>query len=73
VKGGISKKDGGDRSQLPARRSTAGTIGFLFLTWRNPRRPCRNNIDIPGIADAKGGLMYFEIPVDNYLNAPKNP
>ena len=32
------------------------------------------NIDVTGVADAKGTeLMYFEIPVDKYLNAPSKP
>jgi hypothetical protein len=32
------------------------------------------NIDVTGVTDAKGNeLMYFEIPVDKYLNAPVNP
>jgi hypothetical protein len=32
------------------------------------------NIDVTGIRDAKGSeLMFFEILVDKYLNAPVNP
>jgi hypothetical protein len=31
-------------------------------------------IDISGVADGNGNeLMYFEIAVDKYLNAPANP
>jgi len=30
------------------------------------------NIDITGVANAKGiELLYFEIPVDKYLNGPQ--
>jgi hypothetical protein len=32
------------------------------------------NIDITGVSDAKGNeLMYFEIAMEKYLNAPVNP
>jgi hypothetical protein len=32
------------------------------------------NIDVTGVTDAKGNeLMYFEIPVDKYLDAPVKP
>jgi hypothetical protein len=32
------------------------------------------NIDITGVADTKGNeLMYFEISMDKYLDAPQNP
>ena len=32
------------------------------------------NIDITGVTDAKGNeLIFFEIPMDKYLDAPKNP
>jgi hypothetical protein len=79
VKGGISKKemDEIDSSQFAARAvEPHGTqSGFLFFDVGGIASPLPGaNIDITGIADAKGNeLMYFEIPVDNYLNAPKNP
>jgi hypothetical protein len=79
VKGGISKKemDEIDSSQFAAKAvEPHGTqSGFLFFDVGGIASPLPGaNIDITGIADAKGSeLMYFEIPVDNYLNAPKNP
>jgi hypothetical protein len=31
-------------------------------------------MEITGVADAKGNeMMFFEIPMDKYLNAPRNP
>lgn len=79
VKGGISKKemDEIDSSQFAAKAvEPHGTqSGFLFFDIGGIASPLPGaNIDITGIADAKGSeLMYFEISVDNYLNAPKNP
>ena len=79
VKGGISKKemDEIDSSQFAAKAvEPHGTqSGFLFFDVGGIASPLPGaNIDITGIADAKGSeLMYFEIPVDSYLNAPKNP
>ena len=48
---------------------------FLFFDVADLESPLRGaNIDITGVADAKGNeLMFFEIPLDQYLNAPKNP
>jgi len=47
--------------------------GFLFFDVEGISSPLAGaNIDITGVADAKGEeLMYFEIPVDKYLNAPR--
>jgi hypothetical protein len=79
VKGGMSKKEMEeiDSSQFAAKAvEPHGTqSGFLFFDVGGIASPLPGaNIDITGIADAKGSeLMYFEIPVDNYLNAPKNP
>jgi hypothetical protein len=49
--------------------------GFLFFDVGGISSPLAGaNIDIIGVADAKGEeLMYFEIPVDQYLNAPPKP
>jgi hypothetical protein len=79
VKGGISKKemDEIESSQFAAKAvEPHGTqSGFLFFDVGGIASPLPGaNIDITGIADAKGNeLMYFEIPVDKYLNGPKNP
>jgi hypothetical protein len=78
VKGGISRKqmDEIESSQFAAKAvEPHGTqSGFLFFDIGGISSPLPGaNIDITGIADAKGTeMMYFEIPVDNYLNAPKN-
>jgi hypothetical protein len=79
VKGGISKKemDEIESSQFAAKAvEPHGTqSGFLFLDVGGIASPLPGaNIDITGVTDAKGTeLMYFEIPVDKYLNAPKQP
>jgi len=49
--------------------------GFLFFDVGDISSPLAGaTIDITGVADAKGNeLLYFEISVDKYLNAPQNP
>ena len=49
--------------------------GFMFFDVGGINSPLRGaNIDVTGVNDVKGNeLMYFEIPVDKYLNAPVNP
>jgi hypothetical protein len=77
VKGTISKKEMEEieSSQFAAKAvEPHGTqSGFLFFDVEGVSSPLAGaNIDITGVADAKGAeLMYFEIPVDKYLNAPK--
>lgn len=79
VKGTVSKKDMDEieSSQFAARAVEPHTTqsGFLFFDISDLNSPLRGaNIDITGVDDAKGNeLMYFEIPTDNYLDAPKNP
>src|SRR5579871_605285 len=79
VKGGVSKKqmDEIESSQFAARAVEPHTTqaGFLFLDVAGISSPLAGaNIDITGVADAKGNeLLFFEIPVDKYLNAPVNP
>ena len=79
VKGAVSKKemDEIESSQFAARAvEPHGTqSGFLFFDVGGITSPLPGaNIDITGIADAKGNeLLYFEIAVDKYLTAPKNP
>jgi hypothetical protein len=78
VKGGITRKqmDEIESSQFAAKAvEPHGTqSGFLFFDVGGISSPLPGaNIDITGVADAKGSeLMYFEIPVDKYLSAPKN-
>jgi hypothetical protein len=79
VKGGISKKemDEIESSQFAAKAvEPHGTqAGFLFFDVGGISSPLPGaNIDVTGVADAKGGeLLFFEISIDKYLNAPKNP
>ena len=79
VKTGISKKemDEIDSSQFEARAVEPHTTqsGFLFFDVAGITAPLPGaNIDITGISDVKGNeLLYFEIPVDKYLNPPQNP
>jgi len=79
VKTGISKKemDEIESSQFEARAVEPHTTqsGFLFFDVGGITAPLAGaNIDITGVSDAKGNeLLYFEIPVDKYLNAPQNP
>jgi hypothetical protein len=77
VKGAISKKemDEIESSQFAARAVEPHTTqsGFLFFDVGEISSPLAGaNIDITGVNDAKGNeLLYFEIAVDKYLNAPK--
>jgi hypothetical protein len=79
AKSGISKKemDEIESSQFAARAVEPHTTqsGFLFFDVGDIPSPLAGaNIDITGVRDAKGHeLLYFEISVDKYLNAPQNP
>lgn len=79
VKGTVTKKelDEIESSQFAARAVEPHTTqsGFLFFDVGDLNTPLRGGtIDITGVDDAKGNeLMYFEIPTDKYLDAPKNP
>ena len=79
VKGGVSKKemDEIESSQFAAKAVEPHTTqsGFLFFDVGGISSPLPGaTIDISGVADAKGDeLLYFEIAVDKYLNAPANP
>src|SRR3984885_313111 len=77
VKGTISKKemDEIESSQFAAKAvEPHGTqSGFLFFDVGGISSPLAGaNIDITGVANAKGiELLYFEMPVDKYLNVPQ--
>jgi hypothetical protein len=79
AKSGISKKemDEIESSQFAARAVEPHTTqsGFLFFDVGGISSPLPGaTIDITGVADAKGNeLLYFEISVDKYLDAPQNP
>ena len=79
AKSGIGKKqmDEIESSQFAAKAVEPHTTqsGFLFFDVGGISSPLAGaTIDITGVDDAKGNeLLYFEIFVDKYLNAPKNP
>jgi len=79
VKGAVNKKqmDEIESSQFAARAVEPHTTqsGFMFFDTGGIASPLRDaNIDVTGVTDAKGNeLMFFEIPLEKYLNAPKNP
>lgn len=79
VKGTVSQKemDEIESSQFAAKAVEPHSTqsGFLFFDVGGISSPLPGaNIDITAVTDAKGNeLMYFEIPVDQYLNAPQNP
>ena len=79
VKGGVSKKemDEIESSQFAARAVEPHSTqsGFMFFDVGGINSPLKGaNIDVTGVNDAKGNeLMFFEIYVDKYLDAPVNP
>ena len=79
AKSGIGKKemDEIESSQFAAKAVEPHTTqsGFLFFDVGGISSPLAGaSIDITGVDDAKGTeLLYFEVFVDKYLNAPKNP
>jgi hypothetical protein len=66
-----------ESSQFAARAVEPHTTqsGFMFFDVGGISSPLAGaTIDITGVTDAKGNeLMYFEVSVDKYLDAPKNP
>lgn len=79
VKGAVTRKqlDEIEASQFAARAVEPHTTqsGFLFFDIGAIASPLDGaSIDVTRVTDAKGSeLMYFEISVDKYLNAPVNP
>jgi hypothetical protein len=76
VKGTLSKKE---TEEIESAQFAAKAVephgtqsGFLFFDVGGISSPLSGaNIDITGVNDAKGNeLMYFEISVDKYLDAP---
>jgi hypothetical protein len=66
-----------EASQFEARAVEPHTTqsGFLFFDVGGISSPLQGaSVEITGIDDAQGTeLMYFEISLDKYLNAPANP
>jgi hypothetical protein len=79
VKGTVSKKelDEIESSQFAAKAVEPHSTqsGFLFFDIGGIHSPLKDaNIDITGVNDAKGNeLMFFELLMEKYLNAPVNP
>jgi len=79
TKGAVTKKemDEIESSQFEARAVEPHSTqsGFLFFDVGEISSPLPGaTIDITGVADSKGTeMLYFEIAVDKYLNAPVNP
>jgi hypothetical protein len=79
VKGTVSKQtmEEIESSQFAAKAVEPHTTqaGFLYFDVADLNSPLRGaTIDISGVDNASGAeLLFFEIPMDNYLNAPKNP
>jgi len=77
VKGAITQeeRDEVDSSQFAARavEPHSSQSGFLFFDVAGISAPLAgSSIEITGVDDAKGNeLMFFEIPMDNYLNPSK--
>jgi len=79
VKGTLNRKqmDEIDSSQFAAKAVEPHSTqsGFLFFDIGGIASPLRgSSIEITGVDDTRGNeLMFFEISVDNYFNAPSNP
>jgi len=79
IKGTISQKqmDEIESAQFAAKAVEPHNTqsGFVFFDVGGISSPLAGaNMDITGVADAKGReLLFFEIAMDKYLNAPKNP
>ena len=79
VKGSVTKQqiDEIESSQFAARAVEPHTTqsGFVFFDVADLHSPLRGaTLDISGVADARGNeLLFFEIPMEKYLDAAKNP
>ncbi len=77
VKGAITQeqRDEIESSQFAARavEPHSSQSGFLFFDVAGVSAPLAgSSMEITGVDDAKGNeLMFFEIPMDNYLNSSK--
>jgi len=79
VKGTLNRKqmEEIDSSQFAAKAVEPHTTqsGFLYFDIGGIASPLRgSSIEITGVDDSRGNeLMFFEISVDKYFNAPSNP
>ena len=60
---------------IESAKPHATQAGFFYFDVADLNSPLRGaTLDISGVDNASGAeLLFFEIPMDNYLNAPKNP
>lgn len=79
VKGTVTKQemDEIESSQFAAKavEPHSTQAGFFYFDVADLKSPLRGaTIDISGVDDAKGiELIFFEISMDKYLDAPRNP
>jgi hypothetical protein len=79
VKGGVTKQemDEIESSQFAAKavEPHSTQAGFFYFDVADLNSPLRGaTIDIAGVDDAKGTeLLFFEIDMDKYRSAPRNP
>jgi hypothetical protein len=79
TKGAVSKEaqDEIQNSQFAARAVEPHSTqsGFMFFDVSGINAPLAGaNFYLTGVHDAKGNeLMYFEVPLENYLSAPAKP
>jgi hypothetical protein len=79
VKGGVTKQEMDEivSSQFAAKavEPHSTQAGFFYFDIADLNSPLRGStIDISGVNDAKGTeLLFFEIDMDKYLSAPRNP
>ena len=79
VKGGVTKQE---MDEIESSRFAAKAVephgtqaGFFYFDVADLNSPLRGaTVDISGVDDAKGTeLIFFEIAMDKYLDAPRNP
>jgi hypothetical protein len=79
VKGGISKEARGEieNSQFAAKavEPHSTQLGFLFFDVEGISAPLAGaHFYLTGVRDSKGAeVMYFEVSLEKYLNAPAKP
>jgi len=79
VKGGVTKQE---MDEIESSRFAAKAVephgtqaGFFYFDVADLNSPLRGaTVDISGVDDAKGTeLIFFEIAMNKYLDAPRNP
>jgi hypothetical protein len=79
VKGGVSKeaREEIENSQFAAKavEPHSTQVGFVFFDVEGIRTPLPGaRFYLTGVRDSRGSeVMYFEVPLDKYLNSPGKP